>query len=103
MTQHFSFPFRIGVGGVPETVEQDTIEEIEQGVKVLMLTELGERLELQHFGVEDPTFQMDVDVARLRESVKEWDDRAEVAFALEPDGVDGKIRNLLIQVTEEEA
>lgn len=98
---HFVFPFRFAEGGVPRTVEQDTLEEIEQGVKVLMLTELGERLEVPGFGIADLTFQTDLDVDTVRAAAKEWDDRAEVVFAEDPDGVDGKIRNLLIQVTEE--
>lgn len=96
---HFTFPFRFVEGGVPDTVEQGSLDEIEQGVKVLMLTELGERIEVPDFGVADPTFQMEVDVATIREVAKEWDDRAEVAFAEDPDG---KIRNLLVQVSEEE-
>lgn len=97
---HFAFPFRISQGE-PVTVEQDTLEEIEQGVKILMLTELGERVEVMDFGIEDLTFQLDIDVQTIREAAERWDDRAEVAFAEEPDGVDGRIRHLLVQVTEE--
>ena len=92
---HFMFPFRFGPDGVPRVVEQDTADEIEQGVKVLMLTEIGERLEVPDFGIEDPTFLTEVDVSAIREAAKEWDDRAEVDFV---EDVDGMIRNLLVQV-----
>lgn len=101
-TPHFTFPFRFGQGGVPETVEQDTLDEIEQGVKVLVLTERGERIEVPDFGIPDLTFQTDLDVQSIREAAEEWDDRAEVAFSEDPDRFDGKIRNLLVQVTEED-
>lgn len=99
---HFTFPFRFAQGGVPDTVEQDTLEEIEQGVKILMLSERGERLEVPDFGIPDLTFQVDIDVQAIRDAAKEWDERSEVAFFEEPDRFDGKIRNLLVQVTEED-
>lgn len=99
---HFAFPFRFAEGGVPRTVEQDTLEEIEQGVKVLVLTERGERIEVPDFGIPDLTFQTSIDVQSIREAAQDWDERAEVAFAEDPDRFDGKIRNLLVQVTEED-
>lgn len=99
---HFAFPFRFGAGGGAVVVEQDTVEEVEQGVKVLMLTELGERLEVPDFGINDPVFQTDIDLAEISAAAVEWDERVEVALTEEPDRVNGMIIHLLVQVTEEE-
>lgn len=96
---HLAFPFRFGSAGAALVVPQDTTEEVEQGVKVLMLTELGERLEVPDFGISDPVFQTEVDVANIAAAALEWDSRVELVIDEEPDGM---IRNLLVQVTEEE-
>ena len=99
MTDTFAFPFRIDTNGLPRVVEQDTLEEIEQNVMVLVLTELGERQEVPGFGVPDPTFtQGRIDVELIHDAAVEWDERAELAF---DEGLDGRIRNLLIKVTGE--
>lgn len=99
---HLAFPFRFGLGGAAETVEQDTPEELEQGVKVLMLTELGERLEVPDFGVPDPTFRNEIDVASIAAAAREWDERVEVDLADEPDRINSMIRYLAVQVAAEE-
>lgn len=99
---HFTFPFRFGADGSARVLEQDTQEEVEQGVKVLILTELGERLEVPDFGVEDPTFQTGIDVEQIAAAATGWDERATVFFD-EGDGtVVDRVRRLLVQVTTEE-
>lgn len=98
---HFAFPFRFGSHGAAEVVEQDTHAEIEQNVKVLVLTERGERLEVPDFGIDDLVFQTDVDEAAIAAQAREWDERAEVLMAEEPDRFRAMVRNLLIEVTEE--
>lgn len=98
---HFAFPFRFGSAGAAVVVEQDTHEEIEQNVKVLVLTELGERMEVPDFGIDDLVFQTGVDEAAIAQQAREWDDRAEVVMAEEPDRINAMIRNLLIDVKEE--
>lgn len=98
---HFAFPFRFGSNGAAQVVEQDTHAEIEQNVKVLVLTERGERLEVPDFGIDDLVFQTGVDEAAIAAQAREWDERAEVLIAEEPDRVNAMIRNLLIDVREE--
>lgn len=98
---HFAFPFRFGASGSAEVVEQDTIEEIEQGVKVLVLTNIGERLEVPDFGIEDLPFKTSVDMEAIHAAAVEWDERAGVTLTEEPDRLSGMVRHLLINVTEE--
>lgn len=96
---HFSFPFRFGGDGAAVVVEQGTFEEIEQNVKVLVLTELGERLEVPDFGVSDPTFASEIDIEAIAAAAEEWDERASVVVA-EPDSLRMLVRNLIVQVEE---
>jgi phage baseplate assembly protein W len=104
MTQvpHFSFPFRFGQAGAALVVEQDTYEDLEQNVRVLLLTELGERLEVPDFGIDDLVFQTSLDEAGLAAQAGEWDDRVDVLAAEDPDRVSAMVRHLLIEVTEKE-
>lgn len=98
---HFAFPFRFGSHGAAEVVEQDTPEEIEQNVKVLVLTERGERIEVPDFGVDDVVFQTGIDEGAIAAQAREWDERADVLIAEDPDRMNTMIRNVLIEVTEE--
>jgi len=52
---HLAFPFRL-TGRGANVLEQDTLEEIAQGVQVLVTTRLGERQELPDYGTPDPVF-----------------------------------------------
>ena len=94
---HFAFPFRFGGTGTAAVVEQGTHAEIEQGVKVLVLTNLGERIEVPGFGVSDPTFQLSIDTQTISSAAREWDERAEVLASEEPDFIEKLVRNVLIQ------
>lgn len=97
---HLAFPFRFGADGAARVLEQDTQEEVEQCVKVLVLTQRGERLEVPDFGIEEPAFQTGVDLEAIRAAAEEWDDRAQVLFG--DSEVEDRVRHLLIQVTTEE-
>ncbi len=98
---HFSFPFR-WVAGRARVVDQDSPQEIEQGVRVLMLSHVGERLEVPGFGIEDPTFRSSLDEASIRQAASEWDERVEIAIQETPEETDAMIRHLLVQVSERE-
>jgi phage baseplate assembly protein W len=97
---HFAFPFRFGERGAAVVIEQDSYEEIEQCVKVLMLTEIGERLEVPDFGILDVTFRNGADTSSIEAAAKEWDERVETDISEEPDRLNGMIRHLLVQVRE---
>jgi phage baseplate assembly protein W len=75
-TPHFAWPFRLGQGHAFAVVEQDTVEDIEQCVVVLVSTELGSREELPEYGISDPTFTSGVDTTEILAAVDDWEDRA---------------------------
>lgn len=102
MSDHFAFPFRFGAAGRANVVEQDSPEEIEQGVKVLLLTELGERVEVPDFGVEEGTFRTALDLDAYAEAATEWDERASVLFTEQRGKMSEMIRHLLVQVARRE-
>ena len=101
MSLHFRFPFRF-VAGRAATVAQGSDTEIEQGVRVLLLSHIGERVEVPEFGVEDQTFRERWDEAVVRQAASEWDERIEVALRETPDLANAMVRDLLVQVAERE-
>lgn len=96
---HFSFPFTIG--GSAAVLEQDDIAEIEQNVKVLVLTEQGERLEVPEFGISDPTFRTEIDTDSIAEAAEHWDSRCRVLLDSEIDFVHRMVRNVRLNVEEQ--
>ncbi len=97
---HFAFPFRFGADGAAQVVNQDDAQEIEQGVVVLVLTELGERLEVPEFGVPDLAFTNDLDLTTISEAAAEWDERAEVVFREDRGRANELIRSVVAYVGE---
>lgn len=101
LVPHLAFPFRFE-GGRAAVVPQDTYEEIEQNVRVLLLTERGQRVEVPDFGIDDLVFLTELDESAIVEQAQEWDDRVEVLAAEEPDRVNAMVRHLLVDVSEVE-
>ena len=99
---HFAFPFRFGQSGSAMTVEQDTQEEIEQNVKVLVLTDRGERMEVPDFGIDDLVFETAIDGSDIIDQARQWDDRVGVRTSEQIDRINATIRHLLIEVEEAE-
>ena len=97
---HFAFPLRFSDNGSAAVVEQDTLEEIEQNVKVFVLTDQGERLEVPGFGLRDPTFQTNIDTAAIIDSASQWDERAGILMTESHDFLQALARNLFIHVEE---
>ena len=98
---HFSFPFDIADRGSAVVVLQDSAEEIEQNVKVLILTERGERLEVPDFGIEDPTFGVGVDTDAIVDAADKWDSRSKVFVDAEMDFVQRMVQNVRIHLEEQ--
>jgi len=83
---HLSWPFRMA-GRRLATVEQDSIEDVEQNVRSYLSTEKGERPLSPDFGLDDPTFSRSVDGAVLAADIMEQEDRADVEVVVTgPDG-----------------
>lgn len=54
--RHPAWPFRV-VDGVVVTVEQDSIEEIEQCVEAVVNTIVGSRIDAPEYGIPDESFK----------------------------------------------
>lgn len=77
---HLAVPFRIS-GTRAETVEDGTLEEVTQNVRVILTTHRGSRLAVPTFGIPDPTFGVaggTPNPAVVQAAVEEWEPRAEV-------------------------
>lgn len=80
-------PFEI-VGGKALTVEQATIDEIEQNVRVVVSTRRGERLANPEFGTGDPVFDLAPDIADFEAAIERFEPRAQVEIAALNDDLD---------------
>lgn len=56
MSRHLALPLRLGAGGSFVTVDEDSIDEVTQNVRVALLTRPGERLATPELGTDDLTF-----------------------------------------------
>jgi phage baseplate assembly protein W len=99
LVPHFRFPFDL-VNGAVATVEQDTPEEINQCVAVLLATEQGERLEVLDYGVAGLLFATDLDHHAIGAQIERWEPRALAGVSDEIDGMDVTIRTLIASVTQ---
>ncbi len=87
VAEHLAWPFRL-VGRRLGTVEQDSIEDVQQNVYSYLATERGERPLSPDFGLEDPTFGPGINAARIAREIEEAEDgRARVEIdVVGPDG-----------------
>jgi hypothetical protein len=74
---HLAWPFRMS-GQRLATVEQDSIEDVEQNVRAYLSTAKGDRPLSPDFGLDDPTFSRSVSGERLAADIMEQEDRADV-------------------------
>jgi hypothetical protein len=77
----FAYPMRLGPDGDFLTIPQDSLQEVQQSVYVLMRTPLGVRPLAPAIGMEDPTFtEPDPDV--LAATLEDQEDRADVTVTV---------------------
>ena len=90
MPDHFAIPFRYDATGSAVVVQQDTVAEIAQCVKVLVSTPVGTRIEQFDYGIPDPTFSTEQHaVADITAAVNRWEPRAagtHLSVTVHPDG-----------------
>lgn len=72
------------------TVEQDSIEDVEQNVHSYLRTQRGARSLSPDFGVEDLTFSPGVDPRRLEREIEAAEDRAVVTVTATPNDRSGR-------------
>lgn len=74
---HLQWPFELAGDGTFATVEQDTLEDVQQCIRVLVQTPLGARPLAPEIGVDDPTFA-GVNGDDLQVTLEEQEPRATV-------------------------
>lgn len=97
MIPHLAVPFRIGAQGAA-VVDDGSLDEVEQNVRVIVGTIRGERLVQPDFGIDDPVFgnvNQLPDIAAIQAAIEEWDERATVDIVK---SVDGTTVNLALRV-----
>ena len=82
ITPKLSFPFQFSATGRRAlVVEQNSDEEIEACLEVLLLTVQGTREEVPEYGVPDQTFRMNgVSREQVLAAIRTWEPRADVQF-----------------------
>lgn len=73
---HLRYPFQFVDGRAAEVV-QDSDEDVDGCVDVILRTPVDWREELPEFGNPNPTFTSPLNLDRMRRSVNEWEPRAE--------------------------
>jgi phage baseplate assembly protein W len=84
---HIAFPMRLDAAGALVTNEQDSLDEVQQCVLVLLRTPLGARPLAPGVGVADPTFTDGIDPEALTATltnVETGEPRADVQVTVQP-------------------
>jgi phage baseplate assembly protein W len=96
---HFALPFRFSNPQAASN-EQDSLEEIADAVLAILVTQVGFRVELPGFGIDDPTFAMGhVDLEQLRAAAESWEPRASTLWSQYPDLVDELLVHVGVNVS----
>lgn len=97
-TPHFDLPFRI-TGAAVAVLEQDTIEDVINCCKVILVTPVGFRSEVPAFGRPDLAFmQQPIGKDFIQSILISQDPRVDVVVDERPDAVDSLIDNITINV-----
>lgn len=77
MTVHLKWPLELFRGRLV-TLEQDSPEDIEQCVQLIVLTKPNERVALPEFGVADQVGRTAIDSAGIADAVNQWEPRIDI-------------------------
>jgi len=98
---HFVIPFQYDATGAAAVVEQDTIGELSQCVRVLLSTPLGTRIEQFDYGIPDVTFTSESRViAQIQAALARWEPRAIGTQLTVTPGSDGST-SIIAKIPEE--
>lgn len=99
-TPHFDLPVRLA-GGSYAQVEQDTEQDVRNGVRTVLAYRPDSRTDLPEFGVPDYLFGGKPDAEAIRAHVEEWEPRASATVEATIDEIDQAIYRLQITVSSE--
>lgn len=99
MVPHFLFPFQLN-GDAFAVVEQDTPQEVQQCVEILLLTPVDSRLVLPDYGTPETLYtQLPVNVPAILAKLNNWEPRAAVALSQTLDTINEMVTYLRVNVT----
>jgi phage baseplate assembly protein W len=99
MVPHFAFPFRLN-GNSFAVIEQDTVQEVQQCVVILLLTPAGSRLVLPNYGTPETLYtQTPANVAGILARLTNWEPRASVALNQTIDTIQQMVSHIRVNVT----
>lgn len=99
MVPHFLFPFQLN-GDAFAVVEQDTPQEVQQCVEILLLTPTGSRFVLPDYGTPETLYtQMPANVAGILAKLNNWEPRAAVTLQETLDTIDEMVSYIRVNVT----
>lgn len=73
---HLRYPLHLGADGSFDSVEQDTLDDVVQCVRIVSTTPVGTRVELPLFGVPRVEFQQPVALVTFLTALYTWEPRA---------------------------
>lgn len=86
---HFDYPFRFDFNNHAACVEQDSIEDIENCIVSILLTEIGARIEIPEYGMESMLFkQQPLSSGDIYNAITSQESRAHMVVSTDPDMVD---------------
>jgi hypothetical protein len=98
LVPRLKWPLELGALGQLATVEQDSDEDIEQCLKALFLTRVGDRPDMPDVGVPDLTFTEEpMDLDEVTDVLTEREPRASVLVSEQPDALEQLVSDLRIE------
>jgi phage baseplate assembly protein W len=97
MPDRLAWPLRV-VDGRLATVEQDSPEDIQQCLKAILLTRIGERPDLPEMGCAELVFgEQPLELDAIREVLARHEPRAAVLATTHPDLLDAAIAEIRLE------
>jgi phage baseplate assembly protein W len=99
MVPHFAFPFQLN-GNSFSVVEQDTHQEVQQCVEILLLTPTGSRMVLPDYGTPETIYtQVPTNTAAIIAKLNNWEPRAAVSLDQTLNTINQLISYIRINIT----
>lgn len=96
---HFDFPFRIAGGKVVER-EQDSLDDITNCVRAIMLTPDDFRTDIDDFGLSDITFQnQPIGAQGVLQDINSQEPRVSLLIDIRPSIIDELIAEVTLEVS----